>query len=30
MNTEGITAYVRDNEPNICQICVLKEVRYSL
>ena len=25
MKTEDITAYVRDNEPNICQICVLKD-----
>ena len=25
MRTEDITAYVRDNEPNICQICVLKD-----
>ena len=25
MKAEDITAYVRDNEPNICQICVLKD-----
>ena len=25
MKAEDITAYVRDNESNICQICVLKD-----
>ena len=25
METEDIITYVRDNEPNICQICVLKD-----
>ena len=30
MKTEDIIAYVRDNEPNICQICVLKDGKEIL